>query len=381
MKASRSVMSIMAALVFLFALSLSVVPQTAAADYEDGSYSVPVSVTGLGRHNILWSTAAVTVENGEIYADITFERVDPRDHAPQFDWLKTSLGTFSPEIDDASFTCTFRRVRIADFGSVDVTLQTSAMSQPYELEYTLQFDGSSVPVKAEPIVPDEPEPDESDDVPDDISAPTGTDDAPGEEDPAPAESEPPADADEEEAEQTPLPSPADENDSDENDSEQNDIDPDDSDEAVPADVPLLIMPAPSGSDAAEGDNLPDEPAAQDDPEIEGAETAEPGEDEAEVELSDGEQAKDAEAPDTAETEAETESPEDIDKADTDTGVSDGEKQAEPSGSDSSEPVTTIGAETASSGNKTVLYIIIAAVALAAVIAAVWAVSNSRKKKG
>ncbi len=368
MKKTLSAARVVAALVFLLALSVSAMPQRAAAVYEDGSYTVPVSAEGLGRHNTLWSSASVTVEDGAIYADVTFERVDPRDHAPQFDWLRTSLGTFTPEIDDASFTCTFRRIRIADFGSVDVTIQTSAMSQPYELEYTLIFDGSSVPVKAEPAAVDEPEPEAPDDIPDDSPEPAAEEPSPEPEEPAPAESEPPADAEETAAPS--VPSPADEPD---------DADPDETGEPVSGEVPLLIMPAPSGEtdpdDIETGEAFVDEIL----------ETPAPAEETAEPMLPDGEPETGSDVPETSEDADESPAADgDADTdTDTDADVKDAEKTAEPVGGDTSaaDSAVTTGAGASSSGGNTVIYIVIAAVAVIAVIAVICAVMKSRKKKG
>ena len=84
--------------------------QAAEAEYEDGTYTVSFAMEGLGRHNVAWDTAALTVEGGRLYIDFTLERVDPRDRAPQYDYLTTPCGTYYPELDDASFTCTFRHV-------------------------------------------------------------------------------------------------------------------------------------------------------------------------------------------------------------------------------------------------------------------------------
>jgi len=128
-----------------------------AADYQDGSYKVDFSMEGLGRHNVAWSTATVDVEGGKLYVTFTLERVDPRDHAPQYDWLKTSLGSVTPSINDASYTCTFKRVPVPSLGRVAVTAQTSAMSQPYEVEYTLVIGSDGIP-EAAPSAEPSPEP-------------------------------------------------------------------------------------------------------------------------------------------------------------------------------------------------------------------------------
>ena len=40
-----------------------------ASDYADGTYTVPFSMEGLGRHNVAWSTATVHVEDGALYVE------------------------------------------------------------------------------------------------------------------------------------------------------------------------------------------------------------------------------------------------------------------------------------------------------------------------
>ncbi len=116
-----------------------------AVTYADGDYTVPFSMEGLGRHNIAWSTATVHVEGGALFVDFTVERVDPRNHAPQFDWLQTPAGTATPILNDETYTATFLRVPVPDLGRVDVTVQSSGMSAPVLLDYTIVIDGSRHP--------------------------------------------------------------------------------------------------------------------------------------------------------------------------------------------------------------------------------------------
>lgn len=120
-----------------------------ASGYAEGTYTVPFSVEGLGRHNIAHESATVHVEGDALYVDFTLERVDPRDHAPQYDWMDAGLGRCVPTADDAAFTCSFERLQVPELGTVDVTALTSAMSQPHEVEYRLLIDSSSIPA-AEP---------------------------------------------------------------------------------------------------------------------------------------------------------------------------------------------------------------------------------------
>ncbi|MBQ7464995.1 MAG: hypothetical protein IJS55_00580 [Oscillospiraceae bacterium] len=134
-----------AALCALLLLALILTAPPAHAEYRDGTYEVPFSIGGLGRHNVAWPTATVTVEGGRYYLTFTIERVDPRTHAPQYDWLSTDCGTFTPSLNDAAFTCTFSGVEVSHLGSIAVTAQTSGMSQPYEVDYTLYVDDSAIP--------------------------------------------------------------------------------------------------------------------------------------------------------------------------------------------------------------------------------------------
>ena len=119
---------ILAAALVVLALALCALP--AAADYADGDYTVPFAMEGLGRHNAAWSVCTVHVEGGALYVDFTIERMDPKTHAPQYDWAQTAAGTASPVINDEAFICSFFRLPVPNLGRVDVSMQTSAMSAP-----------------------------------------------------------------------------------------------------------------------------------------------------------------------------------------------------------------------------------------------------------
>ncbi len=155
------------AIIFVLAVLLSCCALTALAaeDYADGTYTVPFSMDGLGRHNKAWTSATVHVEGGKLYVDFTIERLDPRTQPPQYDWLKTEFGTYKPTLNNDNFTCTFSRVQVPHLGSVDVTAQTSAMSQPYEVEYTINIDGSSIPARPAAVETTAPAPSPTPSVP------------------------------------------------------------------------------------------------------------------------------------------------------------------------------------------------------------------------
>ncbi len=146
MRLIRKSLSVLFAAALLLTGAALLAPQAFAADYADGDYTVPFSMEGLGRHNIAWSTATVHVEGGALYVDFTMERVEPRTHAPQFDWVQTSLGTVSSVINDDAYICSFYRVPVPNLGRVDVSMQTSGMSAPTIVDYVLVIDGSSIPL-------------------------------------------------------------------------------------------------------------------------------------------------------------------------------------------------------------------------------------------
>lgn len=188
----RTLTAALAALVLLLAVSVAA-PAAFAADYQDGTYTVPFSMDGLGRHNVAWDTATVHVEGGKLYVDFTLERVDPRDHAPTYDWLKTDCGTFYPTTNEAAFTQTFSRVEVSSLGAIDVNAYSISMN--HIMEYTLHIDGSSIPEAAaeEPTPEPAPEP-APEPTPEPAPEPAPVEPAPTEPEPAPAPVEPAPDA-------------------------------------------------------------------------------------------------------------------------------------------------------------------------------------------
>ena len=126
--------------------SAAVTPAASAGKYVDGTYTIACQLMGEGWHNTLVSPTTLYVEDGNLYVDIVFKRVDAPLHAPRYDTLTTAYGTYFPELNEEALTCTFRRVQIPDLGYQDVATVTSAMSQPYEVVYTVFFDPTGVPL-------------------------------------------------------------------------------------------------------------------------------------------------------------------------------------------------------------------------------------------
>lgn len=135
-----------AALCSLLLLTLILTAPAAHAEYRDGTYEVPISLGGSGmNHNELLSPTTVRIENGSIYVDLVFHRAT-NDHAPQYVSVTTGCGTFTgPSISDTALTCAFYGVEVPSLGDVSITTVTEAMSQPYEVDYTLYVDDSDIP--------------------------------------------------------------------------------------------------------------------------------------------------------------------------------------------------------------------------------------------
>ena len=151
----RTAAALLCALVLLGALLRAAPAARAETAYADGTYTVAFSVEGLGRHNIAWDTATVYVQGGTLRVDFTLERVDPRNHAPQYDWLSTSCGKFYPTCNDAAYTCTFSGVQVPHLGAVSVVAYSAAMAA--EMDYTLHIDDSAIPrADAQPTQSEQP---------------------------------------------------------------------------------------------------------------------------------------------------------------------------------------------------------------------------------
>ena len=135
-----------AALCAVLLLALILAAPKAHAEYRDGTYQAAISLGGSGmNHNELLSPTTVRIENGSIYVDLVFHRVT-NDHAPQYVSVTTGCGTFTgPSVSDTAMTCAFYGVEVPSLGDVSITTVTEAMSQPYEVDYTLYVDDSAIP--------------------------------------------------------------------------------------------------------------------------------------------------------------------------------------------------------------------------------------------
>lgn len=123
-------------------IMVSAIPSLAAT-YQDGTYSVPVSLSGGSGRNTVVSPCTVTVSGGQIHATVIFSKVSKKE-PPEYTYLTTSLGTVYPQPYD-SYSQVFYNVPIAGLGNVNISMETTKMSTPYTLNYTLHFDASAIP--------------------------------------------------------------------------------------------------------------------------------------------------------------------------------------------------------------------------------------------
>lgn len=192
MRLAKKIMCILFSALILCAAFSRTSPSASAAEYEDGVYSVSVSMLGDGSRNTVVSPTTVYIEDGNIYADIVFVRTTSPWHAPVYVSLTTAYGTYTdPVIDESNYTCAFYHVYIDSLGEIPFSAVTEAMSMPHSVDYAVYIDPDAVPLKADeaPVPAEDPEPS---DEPEPAEDPEPADEpAPGEEakpepEPAPA---------------------------------------------------------------------------------------------------------------------------------------------------------------------------------------------------
>ena len=102
----------------------------------DGSYVCGVSLAGGSGRASLQDPARLTVENGAVAAQIVW-------NSPNYDYMIVDgvrYGVESVTEDASSFT-----IPVAAFDrALAVAADTTAMSQPHEIEYTLTFDSATL---------------------------------------------------------------------------------------------------------------------------------------------------------------------------------------------------------------------------------------------
>lgn len=124
-------------------IMVSAIPSFAAT-YQDGTYSVSVSLSkGRMSHNAIVSPCTVTVSGGQLYATLVFKRTSDNG-TPKYTYLNTGLGTVYPQ-QYGPHAQIFYNVPISGLGNIPVKMETEAMSELYVIDYTIYFDESAIP--------------------------------------------------------------------------------------------------------------------------------------------------------------------------------------------------------------------------------------------
>lgn len=101
----------------------------------DGSYLADVTLTGGSGRASVSSPAKLTVQNGEITAEIVWS-------SPNYDYMKIGTMQYPAAVTDGHAVCSIP-VTVFD-RAMPVKANTTAMSEPHEIDYTLRFDSASI---------------------------------------------------------------------------------------------------------------------------------------------------------------------------------------------------------------------------------------------
>lgn len=102
---------------------------------EDGSYTAEVTLTGGTGRATVDSPAAIEIKGDEATATIVWS-------SPYYDYMMVNDEKYLPVNKDGNSTF---EIPIAEFDTeMEVTADTTAMSQPHAIDYTLNFDSSTL---------------------------------------------------------------------------------------------------------------------------------------------------------------------------------------------------------------------------------------------
>lgn len=110
--------------------------EEAAETPADGEYSVNVTLEGGSGRATVESPAALTVADGKMTAVIVWS-------SPNYDYMKVGEEKFLP-VNQGGETSMFEIPVTVFDRKMAVAADTTAMSTPHEIEYTLQFDSASI---------------------------------------------------------------------------------------------------------------------------------------------------------------------------------------------------------------------------------------------
>ncbi|MGN0677058.1 MAG: sirohydrochlorin cobaltochelatase, partial [Ruminococcus sp.] len=102
---------------------------------KDGEYTVEVSLEGGSGKATIESPAKLTVENGQAYAEIVW-------NSPNYDYMICENQKYLPINTDGNSVF---EIPVSAFDEkINVSADTTAMSTPHEIEYTLYFNSESI---------------------------------------------------------------------------------------------------------------------------------------------------------------------------------------------------------------------------------------------
>ena len=102
---------------------------------EDGSYTVEALLQGGSGRASISSPANLTVENGEAFLEVIFS-------SPNYDYMIVNEEKYEPvnEEGDSTFI-----IPVSGFDyNMPVTADTTAMSKPHEIDYTIRLDSETI---------------------------------------------------------------------------------------------------------------------------------------------------------------------------------------------------------------------------------------------
>lgn len=119
----------------LEAFAEGTIPTAASLGLQDGSYLVDVKLEGGSGKASVSSPAQLTVKDGQVTATIVWS-------SPNYDYMKVDGVQYDPLAVEGNSTF---EIPVAGFDwKLPVLADTTAMSTPHEIEYTLCFDSATL---------------------------------------------------------------------------------------------------------------------------------------------------------------------------------------------------------------------------------------------
>lgn len=104
-------------------------------ELEDGEYTVEAVLEGGSGKSSVENPVSITVKNGSVTAKIVWS-------SPNYDYMLVAGKKYTMTNTEGNSTF---EIPVAEFDSkLEVTADTVAMSTPHEIDYTLQFDSSTI---------------------------------------------------------------------------------------------------------------------------------------------------------------------------------------------------------------------------------------------